>query len=116
MLTGFAYELAKVQAADYSHAWKVDNKTALGLLIKHNMHYQELGLCVHRGWARLMLDRLKESVHLSPSHPSADTEETYDSWGSREHNYRYPDTYVSAHRVKNQIKCLYLLACIAICL
>lgn len=99
MLTGFAYELAKVQAADYSHAWKVDNKTALGL-IKHNMH-QELGLCLHRGWARLMLDRLKESVHLSPSHPSADTEETYDSWESREHNYRYPDTYVSAHRVKN---------------
>jgi len=99
MLTGFAYELAKVQAADYSHAWKVDNKTALGL-IKHNMH-QELGLCLHRGWARLMLDRLKESVHLSPSHPSADTEETYDSWESREHNYRYPDTYAPAHRVKN---------------
>jgi hypothetical protein len=32
---------------------------------------------------------------------AADTEETYDSWESREHNYRYPDTYVSAHRVKN---------------
>jgi hypothetical protein len=43
----------------------------------------------------------KESVHLSPSHPSADTEETYDSWESREYNYRYSDTYVSAHRVKN---------------
>jgi hypothetical protein len=47
-LTAVTYELAKAQAqaADYSHAWNVDIKTALGL-IKHNIH-QELGLCLHR--------------------------------------------------------------------
>lgn len=55
---------------------------------------QELGLCVHKGWARRLLDRVQSCVHSSAG-PDAQYDADPGACAMREYLTEHPDTHVA---------------------
>ena len=89
-------EIAAFIARDYCTTWDVNPQFAKSL-IKHQMR-QELGLCAHRGWARLLLDRVQNNIYAASSPATQDnlnTDPDFCATAMREHLESSPDTRVS---------------------
>lgn len=82
-------QIAERLAKEQCRNWLIDHDVALGLITRQLN--QELGTLIHKGWARLMLDRLQNNTqrsnHISSGHMDYELEET------RGHNMQFPDTY-----------------------
>jgi len=94
---GMLSTLAAHIARDYCTTWDVNPMYATSL-IKHQMH-QELGLCVHKGWARLLLDRVQNNTYAAAAPPAAqdnlNNDPDFCAKAMREHLESAPDTRVS---------------------
>ena len=89
-------------AADYCSNWDVTPKIAKGI-IKHRLH-QELGMRIHRGWARLLIDRIQNYVHISTFGPPCSMDPSHmrsEAFAMREHNDMLSDTFVHKHSLTN---------------
>jgi hypothetical protein len=88
-------KIAKEAALDYCRNFNVTPAVANGII--RNRMNQELGLCIHLGWAKLLLDRVRDFV-LTPrgmaALPADDLDE--DAAALRDHHHQFPDNRAQA--------------------